>query len=429
MSHRGKFTVLILSGVIAGFYIVGGLPVIGRFLQTSAQQVVNDPNAQIRIVESVLGHIQNDYVDEPNMEKVRVGALRGLVEGLDPYSSFLTADQVKAFEANASAGRAGLGVEFSRISGYLYVISSPKGSPAERAGIKNGDVIEYIEGKATRDLSLYDSKMLTYGDAGSSVSLRILRAGSRPQTIKVTRGEFRSPAPEVRMEAGKTAVVKLFSAESGQADAMRTVLADLAKQGVQKVALDIRGLASGTIDESAAITNLFIKDGSLATIVGKENKILRTLNAEPAKAVFDGQVVVLTDSSTAGPGEIIASAFAERKRGEVVGEKTFGGGVDQKLIPMKSGEGVLLTVAKWASASGKPFLGDERANTGVAPTVEVKRSDSLEPLEVEALLEQSEEGAPTPTPTPGVKQAQPSEDLQLKKALELLNPAAKAATN
>lgn len=429
MSHRGKFTVLILSGLFAGFYIVGGLPIVGRFLQTSAQQVVNDPNAQLRIVESVLGHIQNDYVDEPNMEKVRVGALRGLVEGLDPYSSFLTADQVKAFEANASTNRAGLGVEFSRISGYLYVISAPKGSPAERAGIKNGDVIEYIDGKATRDLSLYDSRLLTFGAEGSSVSLRILRSGTRPQTIKVTRGVFKTPAPEVRMESGKTAVVKLYSADPGQADALRNVLADLNKQGVQKLALDIRGLASGSIEESAAIANLFIKDGEIAKVIGKDNKELRTLTADPVKTVYDGQVSVIADSSTAGPGEVIAAAFVERKRGEVVGEKTFGGGVDQKMIPMKSGEGVLLTVAKWASPSGKPFLGEERASTGVMPTVEVKRSDSLEPLEVEALLDQPEDAAPTPTPTPEVKQSQPTEDLQLKKALEILNPASKAAAN
>src|SRR5687767_8722481 len=153
MSFRGKLWVLVLSGVIAAYAVVGGLPLVGGLLTTSAQQPVNDATAQLRIVESVLKHIQNDYVDEPNMEKVRLGALRGLAGGLDPYSSFLTAEQVKAYEANKTASKVGIGAEFSQLSGFLYVISAVKGSPAERAGLKAGDVIEYIDGKATRDLS------------------------------------------------------------------------------------------------------------------------------------------------------------------------------------------------------------------------------------------------------------------------------------
>src|SRR5437868_13104472 len=115
MSFRGKLWVLVISGVIAAYAVVGGLPFVGAVLTTSAQQPVNDPNAQLKIVESVLQHIQNDYVDEPNMEKVRLGRLRGLAGGLDPYSSFLTAEQVKAYEANSKkTNQAGIGAELSQ---------------------------------------------------------------------------------------------------------------------------------------------------------------------------------------------------------------------------------------------------------------------------------------------------------------------------
>jgi len=145
MSFRGKLWVLVLSGAIAVYAVVGGMPFVGNILTTSAQQQpVNDANAQLKIVESVLNHIQNDYVDDPNMDKVRLGALRGLAGGLDPYSSFLTADQVKTYEANKTSNRVGIGAEFSQISGYLYVISAVKGSPAEKAGLKAGDVIRSV---------------------------------------------------------------------------------------------------------------------------------------------------------------------------------------------------------------------------------------------------------------------------------------------
>src|SRR5438876_8551799 len=127
MSFRGKLWILVISGMIAAYAVVGGLPFVGSVLTTRAQQPVNDAGAQLRIVESVLQHIQNDYVDEPDMGKARLGALRGLAGGLDPYSSFLTADQVRAYEASKTSNKVGIGAEFSQISGYLYVISAVKG--------------------------------------------------------------------------------------------------------------------------------------------------------------------------------------------------------------------------------------------------------------------------------------------------------------
>src|SRR5687767_12872875 len=178
MSFRGKLSILVVSVAIALYAVVGGL--LSPWAR--AQQPINDAGAQIRIFESVLQHIQNDYVDEPNLEKVRAGALRGLAGGLDPYSSYLTAEQVKDFQAKKAATKASIGAEFSQVSSYLYVISVVKGSPADTAGLRAGDVIEYIENKATRDISLYDARQMLLGDAGSQVKLRVLRANARPQT-------------------------------------------------------------------------------------------------------------------------------------------------------------------------------------------------------------------------------------------------------
>jgi carboxyl-terminal processing protease len=429
MSFRGKLWILVISGIIASYAVIGGLPFVGTLLTTSAQRPVNDATAQLRIVESVLQHIQNDYVDEPNMDKVRLGALRGLASGLDPYSSFLTPEQVKAYEASKTSNKVGIGAEFSQLSGYLYVISAVKGSPAERAGVKAGDVIEYIDTKATRDISLYDARQLISGDPGSVVSLRVLRAGVRPQTLKVTRGAFKTPASESRIESGRVGVIKVHTLEEGESDNIRTQIANLSKQGVQKIILDLRGVAGGKLSEGVAVANLFIRNGDLGKVIGRENKIISSFAADPAKAAFDGSLVVLTDLGTAGAAEVIAAAVLERKRGEVVGERTFGAGTEQKLFPLSSGGGYLLTVAKWASPGGTPFLGEERGTTGVKPSIEVKRPDTPEPLEVENLIDQQDDQNPTPETTPETKPApeKAPEDLQLKKALELLQDKAAAA--
>jgi len=423
MSFRGKLWVLFVSGLIAVYAVVGGLPVIGGWLTTSAQQPVNDATAQLRIVESVLKHIQNDYVDEPNMEKVRLGALRGLAGGLDPYSSYLTPEQVKAYEAGKTLVRTGIGAEFSQISGFLYVIASVKGSPAEKAGVKAGDFIEYIDGKATRDISIYDARMMINGEAGTTMNLRVLRPGEKPQTIKVTRGSYKVPTVETRVEAGKIGVIKVYSLEDGEAADIRTAVTGLTKQGVQKIVLDMRGVAAGSLAEGVAVANLFIKDGEIAKVIGREAKVVSTHAADPSKFLFDGQLAVLIDLSTAGAAEVVAAAVLERKRGEVVGERSFGAGIEQKLFTLSSGGGYLLTVAKWASPGGTPFLGEERATTGVKPSVEVKRPDTPEPLAVDDLLDEQEPQT-QPTPTPKPTSSKPAEDVQLKKALELLQDKA-----
>lgn len=418
-----------ISGAIAVYAVVGGLPLIGGLLTTSAQQPVNDATAQLRIVESVLQHIQNDYVDEPNMDKVRLGALRGLAGGLDPYSSYLTPEQVKAFEANKTSSKVGIGAEFSQISGYLYVISAVKGGPADKAGIKSGDVIEYIDGKASRDISLYDARQLVNGDPGSTLNLRVLRAGERPQTIKVVRGAYKVPPAEVRIEQGKIGVIKVFGMEDGSANDIRNQLNALTKQGIQKVVLDLRGVATGSINEAAAVANLFIKDGDLAKVIGRENRPVNLFTADPSKSAFDGGLAVLIDPSTAGPGEVVAAAVLDRKRGDVIGERSFGAGTEQKLFTMTNGGGYLLTVAKWASPSGTPFLGDERANTGIKPSIEVKKPDTPEPLDIDSLAGQDGQNPqPTATPTPKPSVPKVVEDVQLKKALEVLGGiAARAA--
>src|SRR6202008_1623358 len=145
MSFRTKFILTLLSATLTLDPLVGGL------LSSRAQQPANDPNAQLKIFESVLQHIQNDYVDEPNMEKVRAGALRGLASGLDPYSTYLTPEQVREYNAGNKDNVVGIGAEMSQVASYLYVIAPMKGSPADQAGIKAGDIIEYIDNKATRE--------------------------------------------------------------------------------------------------------------------------------------------------------------------------------------------------------------------------------------------------------------------------------------
>jgi carboxyl-terminal processing protease len=422
MSFRTKFALILASATLALYTVVGG------WISTRAQQPANDPNAQLRIFESVLRHIQDDYVDEPNMEKVRAGALRGLAYGLDPYSTYLTAEQVRDFDRDAKNNQVGIGAELSQVASYLYVIAPMKGSPADQSGVRAGDIIEYIDSKATRDISLYDAKQLLNGAAGSEVKLRILRANVRPLTLTVKRGTFRAPAAEAKMEAGRIGVLRINSFAPGEAADARARLQDLIKQGAQKMVVDLRGTAGGSLDEAVTVANLFIKDGMIAQTSGREGKSLKTFDADSKLAIFSGPVAALIDSGTAGAAEVVASAFLERNRGQVVGEKSFGAGAEQQLFALRGGDGLLLTTVKWASATGKPFLGEDRSHSGVAPSVEVKRPELADAIDPEDLTGNDDDAAAKPGETPEKPAVVPEpntpkpsvEDIQLKKALELL---------
>ncbi len=419
MSFRTKFILILISATLTLYTVVGG------WISTRAQQPANDPNAQLRIFESVLQHIQNDYVDEPNMDKVRAGALRGLAYGLDPYSTYLTPEQVREYNQNSKDNQVGIGAELSQVASYLYVIAPMKGSPADQSGIRAGDIIEYIDGKATRDISLYDAKGLLNGAAGSEVKLRVLRANSSPLTVSVKRGAFRAPSAEARMEAGRVGILRINSFADGEAADVRARIQDLTKQGAQKIVIDMRDTAGGSLTEAVAVANFFIKDGVLAQTVGREGKALKSFPADPKAVLFSGPVVALIDTGTAGAAEVVASAILERNRGQVVGEKSFGSGAEQQLFTLRGGDGLLLTTVKWAASSGKTFLGEDRAHSGVSPSVEVKGQEVADSVDPDDLTGNDDDAVAKPDQdkreAPAAQPAKPpTEDVQLKKALELL---------
>ena len=206
----------------------------------------------------------------------------------------------------------------------------------------------------------------------------------------------------------------------------RARLQELTKQGAQKLLVDLRSVAGGEIQEGVTVANLFIQSGAIARTIGREGKVLKAFDADPKQAIFNGPAVVLIDTGTAGAAEVVASAFLERKRGDVVGEKSFGAGAEQELFTLRDGDGLLLTTVKWASASGKSFLGEDRTHSGVTPSVEVKRPEAAENLDTEDLTPQ-DETQPKPSASPETAPKPEPADLQLKKGLELLRASQRAA--
>ncbi|MCI0489269.1 MAG: S41 family peptidase [Blastocatellia bacterium] len=411
MQFKTKIAIVVFSTVIA-FYAI-----VGSFASKSGEAVARGSQyAQLTIFDEVLTHIIRDYVDKPDLEKVRIGSLRGLAQGLDPYSAYLTPEQVKQYDPKARHGETGMIV--SKVVGYAYVVSVLKGSPAEQVGIHEGDFIEYVGKVPSRDLSLYDIEQLLGGEPGTSVELRILHQG-QSRKVSVPRAYITQPAIQSRIEEPGVGYIKVTSLAKGKAAEIETHVKGLVAKGAQRVVLDLRGAANGDIREGIAAANLFIASGPLARILGKGGKETEAFNAEPNKAVFNGPLAVVTDRSTAAAAEVIAAAVRDQKRGEVVGDRTFGAGSEQKLFSLSDGGALLITIAKYAPVSGKPFMEE-----AVTPTIKVERLTPAVTVLPDDDEEAPDEEGPEPQTEAPKPPEQPVEDVQLKKAFEVIKQAA-----
>jgi carboxyl-terminal processing protease len=413
MSIRGKLTLVTLSAFIALYSIVGGM--LSKSNNPLVRAIANPgPYPQLRIFEDVVRHIVQDYVEKPDLEKVRVGALRGLTEGLDPYSAYLLPQQVKQYQSNKTLPDT-TGMVIGQYSGFAYVIAVVPGSPAEKAGVKIGDVIEYIDTHATRDLDLYDVKSLLSGAPGSTVELTLINR--KAEKIKLVRGKVPPTPTETRLLESQIGYVKVPILVKGQSEAVESAIKDVIKKGAKSIIIDLRGSAGGDLDEGLKVADFFLKSGVIAKSIGRKEKVIATFEAKPENDLTELPVAVIINRTTAGASEIVAAAIMENQRGEVIGERTlFGMGSEQELFPLDDGSALLLTVARYASPLGKIFMTD-----GVTPNVEVKRADLAEVTPSDDGKQPQAEGAP-----PVVVAPKPADDLEVKKAIEILTSGAKA---
>lgn len=320
---------------------------------------------QMRIYGEVLRHIQSDYVEDPKMAIVTNGALRGLLETLDSSSSYLTPEEYKLYKANA-AGKAQVGLNVAKRGYYATVVSVVPNSPADKADLSDGDVIESIGDKSTRDLSLATVNLLLDGQPNSSVSLSVIRPRrSKPEKLELTRAVI-TPAPtsEIFYESNTILYLKPGVLDHDHVQQVEARLKAMSRMGSKKILLDLRDTAAGTEGDGLHLANLFIKTGTLATLEGQKVP-KQTFTAEPGKSVnVTAPMVTLVNRGTAGPAELAAGALMDSKRSDVVGEKTFGEGSELKTFEMPDGAALILSVAKYKTPAGKK-LQDE----GITPSV------------------------------------------------------------
>jgi carboxyl-terminal processing protease len=404
MNSRFKYLVVTLSTCIVALLLFGA---VSNGTSTSS----DDQYRHLGVYTEVLSKIKSDYVEEPDLKSVTLGALNGLLESIDPYASYLNADQYKQYLKQKDAKKAEVGLVLAKRFGYVGVVDAIPGSPADKSGLNTGDVVESINNVSTRDMPLAYADLLLRGDAGSTVELSVLRFGkAEPQKITLTRSNVQPPAVVAKIMPEQVGYIRPYAVDSTRVHEVRNKIQELEKQGAKRFVLDLRDSSTGLPEDGVHLANLFVDKGLLAYTLGQKYP-RQNFEAQPGNAICKLPLVVITNRGTASGAEVAAAALQDNKRAELVGERTYGDAGIRKAVTMDDGSAVILSVAKYYSPSGKAIQ-----DNAVIPTVQV--------AEVQPVTEDEDENAPEKTP----ETVRPVDDPLLKKAIDVLTGRETAST-
>ena len=401
MSMKTKAAILVSSAAILLFMVVGSLDGVRASSNDGAYR-------QLQVYSEVLSRVRSEYVEEPNIPQVTDGALHGLLESLDANSSYLSPAEYKEYKSHRTEAKGEIGAAISKRFGYAAVVSVIPGGPADKAGLQASDIIEAIEAKSTREMSLAEVHNLLEGQPGSNVSVAVVRARrAEPQKIVITRDIVNVPPVNDKMVEDGIGYIQVDAFNKGKSSEVANKIKALQKSGAKKLILDLRNCAEGDQSEGISTANLLLNHGTITYLQGQKYP-REAFNADPSKAITTLPLVVLVNKGTAGAAEVVAAAVLENARGDVVGDKTFGDGSVQKTIELPDGSALILSIAKYYSPSGKAIQ-----DSAVTPNILAADGDDDGPLP-------DEDQQTTAPPDESNKKQPPQTDEQLHKAIQVL---------
>ncbi|HVR42550.1 MAG TPA: S41 family peptidase [Thermoanaerobaculia bacterium] len=318
----------------------------------------------LSIFTEVFSLVRSSYVENVDPDELIAGAFDGLTDAIDEYSYYVPPTRMEAYRDYREPETTGPGIVVSRRFGYAYVIAPLAGSPAKAAGIEAGDFIEMIDGDRTQEMALWEIRSALHGEKGSKVSLVLLKGSmNKRETIEVERKNFAIPAPVFTTVDGVGYIAIPFFSEQTP-EQLASALEAAAAAGARKLIVDVRGNADGAIEPAIESADLLLGKGTIASLEGRRVDA-RTWSADP-ETVYDGELVVLADSSSTGGAEVFAAAIRDNERGRVVGTRTYGKAIEQRLVHLPSGGALMVTIGDYTTPKSQVIRQE-----GVRPDVVV----------------------------------------------------------
>jgi carboxyl-terminal processing protease len=379
MTSRTRIIAILVSAPVIAFTVIGGL--LGH-----AMARADDTYANLRVFQDVISLIMSNYVEQPNMDSVMRGAMRGLAEGLDSDSAYLTQSQVRQVESGDQPGPADIGITLTH-QYYLRVVATRDDSPAGKAGIRPGDFVRLLDSRPTRDMSAFEGQRLLAGAPGSKVKLTVIRGGStaEPHILELTREAPQTADVKSRQQGDGIGYVRVAAFGRRTAEQLRAQIASLTKGGATRVIVDVRSTAAGELAEGVTAARLFVGSGTIAVRESRTNGQVK-IAAEKGDGSITVPVTLLVDTGTSGPAEVFAAALAGNKRAELIGERTVGRTGVQELVKLPDGSALWITSTRYLTPAGAQLQAK-----GLEPDVVVDQpeGDFGAPAPADAILQRA----------------------------------------
>ena len=349
--------------------------------QTEVTAQVSDalPLEDLKAFTEIFGRIKQDYVEPVSDKKLLEDAIRGMLSGLDPHSAYLVADEFQELKEGTTGQFGGLGIEVSMENGFVKVVSPIDDTPAQRAGIKAGDLIIRLDDKPVKGMSLADAVKSMRGAAGSKILLTIVREGlDTPLKISIIRDVIKTKSVKSKLLDKNYGYVRISSFQSATGENLKEGLAALKKENggnLNGLVLDLRNNPGGVLNAAVEVSDAFMKNGLIVYTKGRIANSEMRFNAAPDDLIDEAPMVVLINAGSASASEIVAGALQDSKRAIIMGEKSFGKGSVQTILPTSNGSAVKLTTARYYTPSGRSIQAE-----GIEPDIALAQM-KLEALE------------------------------------------------
>lgn len=422
--EKNKKLLLIVSMVL----VLGFTVSIGWICRVSALNK-EETYEKLKLFNAVLSKVQMHYVEEVDIEKLIYGAINGMLQVLDPHSSFMPPDIYKEFKVEMKGVFSGLGIEITIKDGILTVISPIEDTPAYRAGIKAGDCIVKINGESTRDISLTDAVKLMRGPVGTQITISIMRKGfSEPKDFTITRAVIKVKSVKSEALEDSYGYIRIRNFQERTSREFREALNKLETENgkLKGLILDLRNNPGGAFDQAIKVSDEFLDSGIITYTEQRVKDQERKHMAHKTGKSHDYPIIVLVNAGSASASEIVAGALQDNGRAIVLGTQTFGKATIQTICPLEDGSALRLTVGRYYTPKGKSIQAK-----GITPDIvvsdvihseinEERKTRFLREKDLERHFENTEEVKEEEETLNEIKGEKVSEDPQLKRALDLL---------
>ena len=389
MRTQTRYTLFLVLGVTLGIAIALGHGVMAT-RDANNQQAL--PLNELRTFVEILNRVKTDYVEPVDDETLLENSIRGMLDGLDPHSAYLSPEEFKEIAISTSGKFGGLGIEVQMQNGFVRVVAPIDDTPAYKAGIQAGDLIVRIDDKPVKGLSLLDAVKLMRGEPGTDITLTVLREGvEQPFEVEITRAIIRVRSVKSRMLDPGFGYLRItqFSSQTGKTLAAEFDKLKRENKGQLKgLVLDLRNNPGGVLNAAVEVSDAFLNEGAVVSIKGRLSESSQEFNATRGDMLNGRPIVVLVNSGSASASEIVAGALQDHGRAVIMGAQTFGKGSVQTILPLQNEAALKLTTARYYTPKGRSIQAE-----GIEPDITIKPltlsskpNNGLQPLKEADLL-------------------------------------------